>query len=388
MLALLDYKKLYILILLFIIILYGETIYYGYIWDDFDLVILKFQDIIDLTLNSYLIRPVMFLSYFLSNFFYSSSVLDHIVNIVLFALAAKLVFDFTIKTHNKLAAFFIMIVWISLPWLSHTIIWISQRNDTLMIIFSMLAIKYDGNKQTLKSCVFLFLSVFSKITSFLLPLFLIYKNRKNKKKVLIYSFIQTIFLSIGLISFLREGTKKPHLAELSFFESVILKFFHVFEGVLTQVIPFPYFFNQVHFIIYAVILIVVLIVLKYNHIITSQKKDLAILFLIFSIPLAINSELRIAIASSYFLISLVFLSVKLNNLSKIFLLVFLAHNIWVTTVSKTNYFSGAYTLTNYVHSHPENMFYNNSFYKEKRQFLIKTKEEVWDNWMGKIKIKE
>ena len=388
MLALLDYKKLYILILLFIVVLYGETIYYGYIWDDFDLVILKFQDIIDLTLNSYLIRPVMFLSYFLSNFFYSSSVLDHIVNIVLFALAAKLVFDFTTKTHNKLAAFFIMIVWISLPWLSHTIIWISQRNDTLMIIFSMLALKYDGNKQTLKSCVFLFLSVFSKITSFLLPLFLIYKNRKNKKKVLIYSFIQALFLSIGLISFLREGTKLPHLAELSFTESVLLKLFHVFEGILTQVIPFPYFFSQIHFIVYTVILIVVLVFLKYNHRITSQKKELALLFLIFSIPLAINSELRIAIASSYFFISLVFLTVKLNNLSKIFLLVFLSHNIWVTTVSKKNYFSGAYTLTKYVPAHPENMFYNNPFYKEKRQILIKTKEKVWDNWMGKSKIKE
>ena len=385
MLALLDYKKLYILILLFIIILYGETIYYGYIWDDFDLVILKFQDIIDLTLNSYLIRPVMFLSYFLSNFFYSSSVLDHIVNIVLFALAAKLVFDFTIKTHNKLAAFLIMIAWISLPWLSHTIIWISQRNDTLMIIFSMLAIKYDGNKQTFKSCVFLFLSVFSKITSFLLPLFLIYKNRKNKKKVLIYSFIQTIFLSIGLLSFLREGTKLPHLAELSFIESVLLKFFHVFEGILTQVIPFPYFFSQVHFISYAFIFIGILIFLKYNHRITSQKIELAILFLIFSIPLAINSELRIAIASSYFFISLVFLVVKHNKLSKVFLLVFIFHNIWVTTVSKKNYFSGAYTLTNYVPAHPENMFYNNSFYKEKRQFLIKIKEEVWDNLMKKVK---
>ncbi len=388
MIALLDYKKLYTLILLFIVILYGDTIYYGYIWDDFDLVILKLQDVIEMTLNTYLIRPVMFLSYFLSNFFYSSSVLDHIVNIVLFALAAKLVFDFTIKTHNKLAAFFIIIVWISLPWLSHTIIWISQRNDTLMIIFSMLAIKSDENKQTLKSCVFLFLSVFSKLTSFLLPLFLIYKNRKNKKKVLIYSLIQTLFLSIGLISFLREGTKLPHLNELSFIESVLLKFFHLFEGIITQVIPLPYFFSLIHFSVYAVILILALIFLKYNHTITTQKKELALLFLIFSIPLAINSELRIAIASSYFFISLVFLWVKPYNLSKIFLLFFLAHNIWVTTVSKKNYFSGAYTLAIYVPPHPENMFYNNSFYKEKRQFLIKTKEEVWDNWIGKSKIKK
>ena len=28
------------------------------------------------------------------------------------------------------------------------------------------------------------------------------------------------------------------------------------------------------------------------------------------------------------------------------------------------------------------MFYNNAFYAKKRQFLIKTKEEVWDNWIN------
>ena len=278
-------NKFSFLILSFIIVLYGDTIYYGYIWDDFDLVILKFSDIIEMTRETYLIRPVMFLSYFLTNYFYSSSTLDHIANIILFALAAKLLYDFTIKTHNKLAAFFIMIVWISLPWLSHSIIWISQRNDTLMIIFSLLAIKYDGNKETLKSCMCLLLSVFSKITSFLLPLYLIYKNRNNKKKVLIYSFIQSLFLFIGLLSFLRGGTKLKHLSELSFIESVLLKFFHVFEGILIQAVPLPYFFNMSHLAFYITIMLVGLIFLKYQKSITSQKIELALLFLIFSISL-------------------------------------------------------------------------------------------------------
>ncbi len=355
--------------------LYGDTIYYGYIWDDFDLVILKFTDIIEMTRETYLIRPVMFLSYFLTNYFYSSSTLDHIANIILFALAAKLLYDFTIKTHNKLAAFFIMIVWISLPWLSHTIVWISQRNDTLMIIFSLLAIKYDGNKETLKSCMCLLLSVFSKITSFLLPLYLIYKNRNNKKKVLIYSFIQSLFLFIGLLSFLRGGTKLKHLSELSFIESVLLKFFHVFEGIVTQAIPLPYFFNKSHLAFYITIMLVGLIFLKYQKSITSQKIELALLLLIFSIPLAINSELRIAITSSYFIISLVFLSVRSNNFSKLFLLIFIAHNIWVTIISKKNYFSGEYSLENYV-AGPENGFYNNDFYRKKRVFLIKAKENI------------
>ena len=352
--------------------MYGDTIYFGYIWDDFDLVILKFSDIIEMTRESYLIRPVMFLSYFITNYFFSSSIVDHIANIFLFAFAAKLLYDFTIKTHNKLVSFFIMLVWISLPWLSHTIVWISQRNDTLMIIFSMLAIKHDGNKETFKSCMFLLLSVFSKITSFLLPLYLIYKNRNNKQKVLVYSLVQALFLFIALLSFLRGGLKLKHLSELTFVESVLLKFFHVFEGLITQTIPIPYFFNTSHMALYIVIMIMGLIFLKYQKSISSQKIELALLLLIFSIPLAINSELRIAIASSYFIISLVFLSVKANKFSKLFLLIFIAHNVSVTIISKANYFSGEYSLANYVPA-PENGFYNNDFYRKKRAFLINIK---------------
>lgn len=375
MITFLSKNKFYFLILLFIIILYGDTIFYGYIWDDFDLVILKFSDIIEMTLESYLIRPVMFLSYFITNYFFSSSIIDHIANIFLFAFAAKLLYDFTIKTHNTLVAFFIMLVWISLPWLSHTIVWISQRNDTLMIIFSMLAIKYDGNKKTFKSCMFLLLSVFSKITSFLLPLYLIYKNRNNKQKVLIYSFVQALFLFIGLLSFLRGGLKLKHLSELTFAESILLKFFHVFEGLIIQTIPLPYFFNTSHLVLYVFIMLGGLIFLKYRKSITSQKIEITLLLLIFSIPLAINSELRIAIASSYFIISLVFLSVKTNKFSKLFLSIFIAHNLSVTIISKENYFSGENSLANYVPA-PENAFYNNAFYRKKRAFLIKIKEII------------
>ena len=60
-------NKFYLLLGL-ILILYSNTIFYGYIWDDFDLVITTYNDIIKYTLESYLIRPVMFLSYFISIF--------------------------------------------------------------------------------------------------------------------------------------------------------------------------------------------------------------------------------------------------------------------------------------------------------------------------------
>ena len=154
-------KNKFYLLVAFILILYGNTIFYGYIWDDFDLVITTPSDIIQYTIASYLIRPIMFLSYFITNYFFNSSIFDHSVNITLFVIAAKLAFDFTTKTHDKFTAFFIILLWISLPWISHPIIWISQRNDTLMIIFSFLALKSDKNEKVFKSSIFLVLSILS-----------------------------------------------------------------------------------------------------------------------------------------------------------------------------------------------------------------------------------
>ena len=75
-------NKFYLLVA-FILILYGNTIFYGYIWDDFDLVILKFNDVIELSIQSYHIRPIMFLSYVITNYFFNSSVFDHIINLSL-----------------------------------------------------------------------------------------------------------------------------------------------------------------------------------------------------------------------------------------------------------------------------------------------------------------
>ena len=374
------FKNKFYLLITFILLIYGNTIFYGYIWDDFDLVITTPVDIIQYTIDSYLIRPIMFLSYFMTNYFFNSSIFDHSVNIILFIIAAKLAFDFTIKTHDEFTAFFIILLWISLPWISHPIIWISQRNDTLMIIFSLLALKSDENEKVLKSCIFLFLSIFSKITSFLLPAYLIYKNRNIKHKVLIYSFVQAIFILIGALSFLKGGTKLKHLSELTFVESIVLKFFHVFEGLITQIIPFPYFFDNKHAILYVIILIIGLIFMRYRKSMSSTKNELKLLAVIFSIPLAINSELRIAIASSYFLISLIFLYVKPNYFSKIFLLFFIFYNTTVTLMSKKNYYSGQFSIDKYVPA-PENGFYNNDFYRKKRKFLIEFKNTVKNNYL-------
>ena len=362
----------------FILILYSNTIFYGYIWDDFDLVITTYDDVIKYTLESYLIRPVMFLSYYISNFFFNSPVFDHSINIILYIFSVKLLYDFGEKYHKKNVSFLILIVWICLPWMGHPVIWISQRNDILMIIFSLLAIKADRNQKTLTSIAYLFLGVFSKITCFLLPIYMVFVNKQNKLKVLIYSIIQVIFIIIGALSYARGGTKLKHLSELNTYESIILKIFHAIEGLITQIIPFPYFYNLVHFTIYFILFIVAVLFMNYKRkrdLISLTTLEIIVLFLVYSIPLAINPELRVSIFSSYFLISLIFIGVVSNRFSKIILGLYLLHNLTVTLLSKKNFYSGVDDLKTYYPA-SVNGFYNNNYYSSKRSMLIKLKKDL------------
>ena len=370
-------NKFYLLLGL-ILILYSNTIFYGYIWDDFDLVITTYDDIIKYTLESYLIRPVMFLSYFISNYFFNSPIFDHTINLILYIFLVKLLYDFGKKYHKENVSFLILLVWICLPWMGHIVIWISQRNDTLMMIFSLLAIKADRDQRTLKSIAYLFLGIFSKITCFLLPLYMIFINKKNKLKVLVYSLIQLVFIIIGALSYIRGGTKLKHLSELNVFENIILKIFHVLEGLITQIIPLPYFFNFMHFTAYFILFIAAIYFMNFKlkrDLVSLKNLELIILLFIFILPLAINSELRVSTFSSYFLISLVFVGVISNRFSKIILSLYLLHNLTVTVLSKKNFYSGVDDIEIYYPA-SVNGFYNNNYYSSKRSTLILLKKNL------------
>ena len=224
--------------------------------------------------------------------------------------------------------------------------------------------------------------MFMKDLPFLLPFYLVFINRKNKLKIFVYSIVQLFFIGIGALSYIRGGTKLKHLSELNTFESIILKFFHIFECIITQIIPFPYFYNYIHFLIYFILFIAAIILLdfkKIKKIVTLKTLDLIILMIVFSVPLAINSELRVGVFSSYFLISLLFITVVNNRFSKIFLGLYLFHNLTVTILSKKNYYSKIDSLETYYPG-PKNGFYNNAFYSSKRSKLINLKKYIHEKY--------
>lgn len=367
----------YFFLISIIIIFFVDSIFYGYIWDDFWLTTITLDEIINKTFNSYLIRPVMFFSYYLSNLIFKSSIFDHLINILLFIYLIKLMFDFTRDRFNKKAAFLIILFWIFLPWVSHTIIWISQRNDTLMLIFFFLALKQLKNDKIVSSGFFLLLSLLSKLTVFLAPIYFIFKSKNNKFRLFFFSILQMFFLYVAYLSYKRGLQELKHINELSFIENIFLKFYHLAEGLLTQIIPIPYFVNFYHFIIYLSTLVLIFYALKRQKInLKKTLTDSLFLFFIFWMPLSINSELRVAIPSSFFLIYTCghLFNYADKKLQMAFGILFL-FNLTTTFYSKSNFKSLEFDQTKYL-DEPENDFYNNSYYKSKKEFLLKVKNRL------------
>ena len=383
-------NKPIILLIIIVSIIYVDTIFYGYIFDDFWLLKYTLKGIKNEILYGVHMRPVWYLSYYLSNYFFNSSIIDHLINLLLFFVCIIMLYNYTLRYHSRAKSFIILSIWATLPWLTFSVVWIAGRNDLLMIIFVLLSLNSFKNKNNVQTVIYLLLSFMSKINCFLLPIYFLYKSRNNKKQFSFYLLIQISFILISFISY-KRGTNE-RFANLSLLESILNKFVHLFTGIITQVIPFPYFTSKFHFFFYIILLLIGILIFRrvrkdrLKYFLSKSNIDTLILFSIFLAPMMVNSEVRIAIFTSYFLISLLFIEFKSGvnkKLSLIFLLLFLGNNIYTTIVSKRNFYSREYDLNKrygkYYYGEQRyaiNNFYNNTFYIDKKSFLIELKKRV------------
>jgi hypothetical protein len=362
----------YLLLSIFILILYGDSILYGYISDDFVLINYSFYDVINESIHGLYFRPIWYLSYTLSNFFTHSPIIDHIINIILFILCSILLFNYTLKFLNKIQSLLVITLWISLPWMVFPVVWISQRNDLLMIIFALLSIIYF-KKNTFFSIVFLIFSFLSKTNSFLLPIyFLIISIYELKyRRIVLYIFIQVLFILISL----RSLMKSDNTLHLNIIESILNKVSHLIISLSTQFIPIQFFINFINFFFYLIIIVLLFISVKLkNKINLTGNREIFILFIIFWLPSAISSELRIVILCSYFLLLLIFKSLVIKRIRYFytFILLFFINNIISITLCKNNFNSKNFNNRNY--------YYNNNFYLEKRKMLLKLLNNYKNNF--------
>jgi hypothetical protein len=353
----------YLIVSFLILILYGDSILYGYVSDDYIFINFKFKDVINESIHGLYFRPIWYLSYTLSNFFTHSPLFDHLINLSLFIACSILLFNYTLRFLSKIESLLLVCFWISLPWMVFPAVWISQRNDLLMIIFVFLSIKYF-QKNTFLSIFFLISSFLSKTNSFLLPtfFFILSINKKKYKSAVLYGFIQLLFLIISARSLLKIESS----INLNFIESALNRITHLIISLITQFIPIPFFYNFIHFIFYIIIILILLLSVKLKDKINiSDNREIFILLIIFWLPSSITSELRIVILCSYFLLLLIFknTTIKKYKYFYTFIILFFINNIIAINFCKKNFNSKNHNDKNY--------YYNNNFYLEKRKFFLK-----------------
>ena len=376
----------YYLIILFItsVLLMFDTIFYGFVSDDFSLVSSDFREAISSSLGVHF-RPFWYLSYPLLNLISSSSYSHHIFNIVLFILSIYLAYKYINIKKTKLFSFISVLIWITLPWMVFPVTWISQRNDLLMIVFLLISLIQFEKQKTYSSMVFLFFGFLSKVNCFLLPLYFIFKSfKKSKSDFYKYILIQIVFFLISLRSYLvsLNLSSNIHLKNLSFQESIMNKIVHLFTGVTTQLFPIPYFTSKTHFGLYLLLFLfgLYLVINNKNPLLSFIKKnyDYLILFIIFCFPLIINSELRISTFTSLFLIVSIggFSRFNLKPSNIILISLIIINNIYSGYKSKSNFKTEIHNLDFTGNYRPTDTYYNNKFYQEKRIFLSKIKRKL------------
>ena len=124
--------------ILIIAILFGDTIFYGYTNDDHALVNFKFSYLLRESSYAANFRPLWWISYSITNLFFHSSHFDHLINLILFFINLNLAFYWLNNKFGKKIAIYSLLIWITIPWQTHQITWISLRNDLLMNFFFFL----------------------------------------------------------------------------------------------------------------------------------------------------------------------------------------------------------------------------------------------------------
>ena len=133
----------------------------------------------------------------------------HIVNILLHVVNVILLYTLFLKLDiKKTSAFILALVFAVHPVLSQAVAWIPGRNDTLLAVFVLssiiYAINYSNNGKTISlalSAILLLLAFFTKETAvfappaaFVLLVFMLHKNFRDKHNVVLYAIWAACYL--------------------------------------------------------------------------------------------------------------------------------------------------------------------------------------------------
>ncbi len=235
------------------ILVYGDTLAYGYVWDDHMLVRLDLGEALARSFHGLHVRPVWYLSYVLSQRLAPSAAFEHLLSLAMFALATVLAYRLALVTlERRAAAWTVTLVWALLPWNVYPVTWIAQRNDLLLFIFGFAAVLALHRGRHVFAWLALALAMFSKVTVAFVPLFFIWRacRRGHRRAAAAFGVLFLAYLALAFRAYALYLEPALHLEQLSWSLRLLRFPLHWLEHLVLLAVPAPFCTGVLHALLY------------------------------------------------------------------------------------------------------------------------------------------
>jgi len=243
-------KKHLLLILLLPFLVYSNTFFNSFIWDDEDLIVKNSQIKSLKNIPQFFIpqkddpyRPLRKLLFALNfSFFGLKPGFYHLVNVSLHLLNLFLFYFLILEIFKdeNLALFAALLFGVNPAW-NEAIVWIKNSSDLVVTLFFLFSFKFYLNRKTFMSLVFLFLSLLTKEIAFAFPLIislytLVFEGKKELKRTCPFWLLSIFYFIFLWIIYKGAGAK-----EISPGAGVFLGFKILLRYFL--ILLFPFYLN-------------------------------------------------------------------------------------------------------------------------------------------------
>ncbi len=240
-------------LVILVILAYGDTLAFGYVWDDHMLVKLDLRQALEHSFQGLHVRPVWYLSYVLSQQLAASAAFEHFLSLAMFALATVLAHRLAlVMLERRAAAWTVTLVWAFLPWNAYPVTWIAQRNDLLIFIFGFAALLALHRGRYALAWLSLALAMFSKVTLAFVPLFFVWRAHRHghRRAAMAFGALFLAYLALALRAYVLYLEPAPHLEQLAWSLRLLRFPLHWLEHLALLAVPVPFLLSLLHALLY------------------------------------------------------------------------------------------------------------------------------------------
>jgi len=376
-------------IIVFFWLVYARTLFFGYIADDFALVPLSFKEAADWAFDFYIFRPLCYFSFPFFGYFSTSSVFQHLLNLILFTISIYLAYKVCMSYKvGQLTSSLVVLIWTLIPWNAFNATWISQRHYILMNIFVLASLLLFNRTKYIHSVASYLMACLFNVSCALLGIYYWFcLFLKKKTKILI--FFSSCLLIYGLCMIIAMVANKTKTAGPIYnytSSPVFILLGHTwffFEGIATQLVPAPFFVNYWHTGLYLLFLFLFLFSVKFQWNKLKDNVGIIIIFLLVMIPAFRRPVLSVHTFPSFILILIISQIIQIKhkrlfNIAIFTLIIFYLGSIYVT---QNNFNTGICNLSFPKHGTSKDA-YPSAYYQLRKKMLLHVFEKLTHQFLN------